>query len=237
MFPMPSGWFLPETTLRFFTYTGKSRSSLTSARFNVITIALSTPLPTLSRVTYTPCFRFPLFVSLFLFGMTVPEPIEFRQLDTFPHLCNCTPKFPRSLHPASPLLVMWQLTPGCFCAFNCCIQFALCLSYCFAVFCVCCFVLTRIPCFFACQFSRNYPRQFFRGVPFSYSWFTFSHYELPSPTRDRPYVRSGLYQLVICVKEIRGCAVYCVREVTSFRIAFEVFGVDTTLSMSPVLYR
>jgi len=33
----------------------------------------------------------------------------------------------------------------------------------FAVFCVCCFVLARVPCFFACQFSRNHPRQFFRG--------------------------------------------------------------------------
>jgi len=33
----------------------------------------------------------------------------------------------------------------------------------FAVFCVCCFVLAVVPCFFACQFSRNYPRQFFRG--------------------------------------------------------------------------
>jgi len=26
--------------------------------------------------------------------MTVPEPNEFRQLDTFPHLRNCTPKLP-----------------------------------------------------------------------------------------------------------------------------------------------
>jgi len=136
MFPMPSGWFLYLKQLCVFLPTQGSHAppSLTSARFNVITIALSTPLPTLSRVTYTPCFRFPLFVSLFLFGMTVPEPIEFRQLDTFPHLCNCTPKFPRSPHPASPLLVMWQLTPGCFCAFNCCIHFALCLSYCFCRF-------------------------------------------------------------------------------------------------------
>jgi len=33
--------------------------------------------------------------------MTVPEPNEFRQLDTFPHLCNCTPKLPpQRPHPA-----------------------------------------------------------------------------------------------------------------------------------------
>ena len=39
--------------------------SLTSARLNVITTALSTTFPALSRVTYTPCFCFPLFASLF----------------------------------------------------------------------------------------------------------------------------------------------------------------------------
>jgi len=90
---------LPEITLRFLTYTGKSRSSLvSSARFNVITIALSTTLPALSRVTYTPCLCFPILASLFLFGMTVPEPNQFRQHDPIPHLRNCTPKLP--LRPA-----------------------------------------------------------------------------------------------------------------------------------------
>jgi len=105
-FPTTSEWLLPETTLRFLTYAGKSRSFLvTSARFNVITTALSTTLPALSRETYTPCHCFSLFSSLFLFGMTVPEPNEFRQHDTFPHLCNCTPKLPPQ--PAS-------CTPTCF---------------------------------------------------------------------------------------------------------------------------
>ena len=31
--------------------------------------------------------------------MTVPEPNEFRQLDTFPRLRKCTPKLPCILHP------------------------------------------------------------------------------------------------------------------------------------------
>ena len=43
-------------------------------------------------------------------------------------------------------------------------------------------------------------------------------------------MRSGLFQLVICVKGIHVCALHCVREVTSIRIAFVVFGMDTTLS-------
>jgi len=94
--------------------------SLTSARLNVITTALSTTLPALSRVTETPCLCFLLSASLH-FGMTVPEPNEFRQLDTFPRLRNCTPKLPCILHP-----------PGCFCAFNCRTVFCrfLCLLFC-----------------------------------------------------------------------------------------------------------
>ena len=43
-----------------------------------------------------------------------------------------------------------------------------------------------------------------------YSGFTFSHYDLPFPTRYCiPYVRSGLYQLVIRVKGFRVCELYC----------------------------
>ena len=46
---------------------------------------------------------------------------------------------------------------------------------------------------------------------YGHSGFTFSHYDLPFPTRYCiPYVRSGLYQLVICVKGIRVCALHCV---------------------------
>jgi len=42
---------------------------------------------------------------------------------------------------------------------------------------------------------------------------------MPFPTRDCiPYVRSGLYLLVIRFKGIRVCVLHCVREVTSFRI-------------------
>jgi len=37
-----------------------------------------------------------------------------------------------------------------------------------------------------------------------------------------PFVRYGLYQLVIRVKGIRLCTLHCVRAVTSIRIAFEV---------------
>jgi len=56
-----------------------------------------------------------------------------------------------------------------------------------------------------------------------YSGYIFSHYESLFPTRDcNPFVRSGLYQLVIRVKGIRVCALHCVRAVTSIRIAFEV---------------
>jgi len=70
-----------------------------------------------------------------------------------------------------------------------------------------------------------------------YSGYTFSHYESLFPTRDFiPFVWSGLYQLVTCVKGIRVCALHCVRAVTSIHITLEVFGVDTTLSESRILY-
>jgi len=59
---------------------------------------------------------------------------------------------------------------------------------------------------------------------YSYSGYAFSHYESSFPTRDCiPIVRSGLYQLVIRIKGIRVCALHCIGEVTSIRIAFEVF--------------
>jgi len=49
-----------------------------------------------------------------------------------------------------------------------------------------------------------------------YSGFTFSHYDLPFPTRYCiPYVRSSLYQLVIRIKRFRVCALHCVRTITS----------------------
>ena len=122
--------------------------SITSARFNVTTIALSATLSAHSRVTYTPCLCFPSFASLFLFGMTVPDPKEFRQHDPFPHLRNCTPKLP--LWPAScthlafwcgsaPLVVSAPSTAA--------YTFRFASRTVCAVFCVFCFVLARTPCF------------------------------------------------------------------------------------------
>ena len=146
----------------FLTQQGRhAPPSLTSARLNVITTALSTTLPALSRVTYTPCFCFPLFCLTFLFGMTVPEPNAFRQLDTFPRLRNCTPKLPYILH--IPCFFCGRLSLVVFAPSTAAYTFRFAHRTVFAVFCVCCFVLARVPCFFACQFSRNYPHQFFRG--------------------------------------------------------------------------
>ena len=55
-------------------------------------------------LTCTLCLCFPLYISLFLF---VPDPSEFRQHVTFPHLHNCTPKLPPKFASCTPLLVMW----------------------------------------------------------------------------------------------------------------------------------
>ena len=189
----------------FFFCTGKTRSSLVNfspshrhhyRSFNDTSCTF-------------PCNRdalplFSPFCLTFLFGMTVPEHNEFRQLDTFPHLRNCTPKLPHSPHPASPLafhrvshswlFMRHQLLHTLFASL-------IVLFLPFSVSVVLCLLVYR---FFACQFSRNYPRQFFRGGAFSYSGFTFSHYDLPFPTRYCiPYLRSGLYQLVIRFKGFR----------------------------------
>ena len=142
-FPTTSGWLLPETTLPFFPAPERhAPSSLTSACLNVITTALSTTFPALSRVTYTPCFCFPLFATLFLFGMTVPEPNEFRQLDTFPHLRNCTPKISPQPASCTPLALHRVAHPWLFMRRQLCIHFSLHLSYCFCrflclLFCAC----------------------------------------------------------------------------------------------------
>jgi len=147
--------------------------------------------------------------------MTIPEPNEFRQLDTFPHLLNCTPNLPPQSASCTPLLFIGKLTPGCFCAFNCRTVFCrfLCLLFCA---CTCTVFLFFYFSFFACQFSRNYPRQFFRGGAFLYSGFNFSHSDLPFPTRCCIlYARSGLYQLVIRVKGFRVCTLHCELAITS----------------------
>jgi len=53
-------------------------------------------------------------------------------------------------------------------------------------------------------------------LPCIYSGFNFSHSDLPFPTRCCiPYVRSGLYQLVIRVKGFRVCALHCDLAITS----------------------
>jgi len=142
--------------------------------------------------------------------MTVADPNEFRQHDPFPHLRNCTPKLP--LWPAScthlaflcgsaPLVVSAPSTAA--------YTFRFASRTVCTVFCVFCFVLARTPCFFACQFSRNHPRQFFRGGTILYSGFTFSYYDLLFSARYCiPYVRSGLYQLVIRVKGFRVCGLH-----------------------------
>jgi len=68
-----------------------------------------------------------------------------------------------------------------------------------------------------------------------YSGFNFSHYDLPFPTRySIPYVRSGLYQLVIRVKGFRVSA-----HDLDYALHYSVLsiGVDTTLSVSRVVYR
>jgi len=176
--------------------------------------------------------------------MTVPEPNEFRQLDTFPHLRNCTPKLPHSPHPTPPLAFHRVAHPWLFLRLQLLHTFFASLNVLFlpfSVFVVLCLLVYRV--FFACQFSRNYPRQFFRGGACLYSGFNFSHSDLPFPTRCCiPYVRSGLYQLVIRVKGFRVCCVQAPlqpRNNLDYALHYSVLsiGVDTTLSGSRVLYR
>jgi len=103
-FPTTSGWRLPETTLCFLTYTGKSRSYLvTSARFNVITTALSTTLPALSRETYPPCLCFPFFASHFTSEWPFPSPTIFGSLTLFLIYAIAHRNYPHSPHPAPHL--------------------------------------------------------------------------------------------------------------------------------------
>ena len=85
-----------------------------------------------------------------------------------------------------------------------------------------------------------------------HSGFTFSHYDLPFPTRYCiPYVRSGLYQLVIRVKGFRVCALHCDLAITLIthciirfgpsawtprfqRVELRIASVWTTLAVSAV---
>jgi len=110
----------------------------------------------------------------------------------------------------------------------------------FAVFCVFCFVLARTPCFFCVSVLAKLSTPIFPwGGAFLYSGFTFSHYDLPFPTRySIPYVRSSLYQLVIRVKGFRVCAPLRMRNNLNYALHSVLsIGVDTTLSGSRVMYR
>jgi len=116
-----------------------------------------------------PCLCFLLVTSLFLFGMTVPEPNEFRQHDTFPHLRNCTPKLPPQSTSCTPLAFYVIAHPWLFSRLQLLHTLFVSLIVLFLPFSVSfvlCLLVHRV--FFACQFSRNYPRQFFLGGGHSY---------------------------------------------------------------------
>jgi len=146
--------------------------------------------------------------------------------------------YPRSSHPAPPafcvvahpwLFLRLQLQRTFFASL-------IVLFLPFSVSVVLCLLENRV---FLRVSSRETIHTIFPWGAFLYSGFTFSHYELPFLTCDcTPYVRSALYQLVICVKGIRVCTLHCICAVTSFRIGFEVLsiGVDTTFLMSRVWY-
>jgi len=216
-FPTTSGWLLPETTLRFLNSTGKSRSSLVN-----FSPSQRHHYRSFNDTSCTfPCNRdaLPLFCPFcltFLFGMTVPEPNEFRQLDTFPRLRNCTPKLPCILHlpcffvDAHPwLFLRLQLLHTLFASL-------IVLFLPFSVSVVLCLLVSRV---FCVSVLAKLSTPIFPWGAFLYSGFTFSHYDLQFPTRYCiPYVRSGLYQLVIRVKGIRVCALHCVCAKSSFRI-------------------
>jgi len=134
--------------------------------------------------------------------MTIPEPNEFRQLDTSPHLRNCTPKLPCILHPlvffvdAHPwLFLRLQLLHALFASLTV-------LFLPFSVSVVLCLLVYRV--FFCVSVLAKLSTPIFPWGEFLYSGFNFSHYNLPFPTRYCiPCMRSGLYQLVIRVKGFR----------------------------------
>jgi len=142
--------------------------------------------------------------------MTVPEPNEFRQLDTFPRLRKCTPKLPCILHPHCFFIVdvhPWlflrlQLLHTLFASL-------IVLLLPFSVSVVLCLPLYRVFCL---SILAKLSTPIFPWGSFLYSGFNFSHYKLKFPTcYCIPYVRSGLYQLVIRVKGFRVCALHSVR--------------------------
>ena len=99
-------------------------------------------------------------------------------------------------------------------------------------------------------FRRKYSKMYSLLAPFAtclcrYSGFNFSHYDLPFPTRYCiPYMRSGLYQLVIRVKGFRVSAhdldSHCIRFCPSAwtprfeRVELCIASARTTLAVSAV---
>ena len=102
------------------------------------------------------------------------------------------------------------------------------------------------------KYGSNYEyifQKLLQSLEKRYSGFTFSHYDLSFPTRYCiPCMRSGLYQLVICVKGFRVCALHCFHIITSIthcirfcpsawtpcfqRVEFGIANVRTTLAIS-----
>ena len=141
-FPTTSGWFLPETTLCFLTQgsyappsiiQSVSVSSLSLFRWQILHFPVN--LHTL-----------PLFSPLYL---TFPLRSRSQRISAACHF----PSFTQLHTEITPEIRI--LHPPCL----------LCGSSHLVVFVssTVAFVLPCIPCFFACQFSRNYPRHFFHG--------------------------------------------------------------------------
>jgi len=140
-FPTTSGWRLPEKTLRFLTYTGKSRSSLVNfSQFqrhhyrSLNDTSCTFPWNLDASPLFSPfCLSFPLRNDHF----------RAHRISAVWHFSSFTQLHTETtLHPAPPLFFLWTLTPGCICAFNCCIHFSLRLPYCFCrflclLFCAC----------------------------------------------------------------------------------------------------
>ena len=210
----------------FFTYTGKSRSSLINfspfqrhhyRSFNDISCTVPSNLHALPLFSSS---EWP-FPSSTNSGSKTPFLIYATAHRNYPQSASCTP-FAFCVVAHSWLLLRLQLLHPFLASL-------IVLFLPFSVFCACSYTV-----FFCVSVLAKLSTPFFPwGGAFLYSGYTFSHYESPFPTRDGiPLVRSSLYQLVIRVKGIPVCALHCVRAATSIRIAFEVFGVDTTFSES-----
>jgi len=169
-FPTTSGWLLPETTLCFRAYRGKSLFSLVNfspfqrhhyRSFNGTSCTFPCNLHTL------PLFSsFCLFLPHFSFSeWPFPSATNFGS-DTFPHLRNCIQKLPPAAHIVQPPCFLCGSSP-----LVVVLGLHLLHAYTFhfayrtvsAVFCICCFVLVRIPCFLRVSSRETTNAIFFRG--------------------------------------------------------------------------